>query len=48
MNFYVERASVLVGFLLIGWALVAAGFQWALWAVRTGRVNLAELKRRIG
>jgi len=47
MNFYVERASVLAGFLLIGWALVAAGFQWALWAVRTGRVDLAKLTQKL-
>lgn len=47
MNFYVERASALAGFLLIGWALVAAGFHWALWAVRTGRVDLAELNRKL-
>jgi len=48
MSIYIEWLWILAGWLLLAWALVAAGFHWALWAVRTGRVNLAELKRRIG
>ena len=47
MSVYVERASVLAGFLLIVWALVAAGFQWALWAVRTGRVDLDKMRAKL-
>lgn len=47
MSFYVERAAALAGLLLLAWALVAAGFHWALWAVRTGRIDLAEINRKL-
>ena len=48
MSVYIERLWILFGFLLLAWALVAVGFRWALWAGRTGRVDAAGLKRRIG
>ncbi len=48
MSVYIERLWMLFGVLLLAWALVAVGFRWALWAVRTGRVDPAGLKRRIG
>ncbi len=47
MSFYVERAAVLVAWLLVAWALVAVGFHWALWAVRTGRIDLAKLNKSL-
>lgn len=48
MNVCVERGLLMIGLLLLVWALIASGFQWALWAVRTGRVDLAKLNRKLG
>lgn len=47
MSIYIERLWILFGYLLLAWALVAAGFQWALWAVRTGRVDLAKINKSL-
>ncbi len=47
MSVYVERIWILFGWLLLAWALVAGGFHWALWAVRTGRVDLAKLNQKL-
>lgn len=43
MNVYFERLLICLGSIFLGWALVAIGFQWALWAVRTGRVDLGQI-----
>jgi hypothetical protein len=47
MSIYVERLWILAGMLLLGYALLAAGYQLALWAIRTGRVDLAKLNRNL-
>jgi len=47
MSVYVERLWILFGWLLLAWALVAAGFHLAIWAVRTGRVDLAKLNQKL-
>ena len=47
MNFYIERLWLLFGCLLLAWATLAAGFQLALWAVRTGRIDLAKINRKL-
>lgn len=48
MNVYFERLLICLGSIFLGWALVAIGFQWALWAVRTGRVDLGQIKKHLG
>lgn len=47
MSIYVERLWILAGWLLLAWALVATGFRWALWAVRTGRIDLAKINKAL-
>lgn len=47
MNIYVERLSLLAGWLLMAYGLLAAGFQLALWAVRTGRIDLAKINQKL-
>ena len=39
MQICCERLSICIGSIFLGWALVAIGYQWALWAVRTGRIK---------
>ncbi len=45
MSVYLARLWILAGWLLLAVALVAVGFQLALWAIRTGRVQLTNVKR---
>ena len=45
MSIIIGRLCTLAGGLLLAWVLVAAGFQLALWAIRTGRVNMTNVKR---
>lgn len=45
MSVFIERLGILAGLLLGAWALVAAGFQMCLWALRTGRIDLKNVKR---
>ncbi len=45
MSIYIERLWILAGLLLGAFALAAAGFQLALWSIRTGRVNMRNVKR---
>jgi hypothetical protein len=48
MSAYVERLWILAGMLLLGYALLAAGYQLALWAIRTGRVDVRKLIKELG
>ena len=47
MSIYIERLWFLAALLATAWALVAAGFHWALWAVRTGRVDLDKMRAKL-
>ncbi len=44
---FVERLCVLAGMLLAGYGLLAAGYQLALWAIRTGRIDLKKLNKHL-
>lgn len=48
MSVYVERLWILAGLLIGAWALVSLGFQLCLWALRTGRVDMKNVKRWTG
>lgn len=47
MNTCLERMWICIGWVVLGWSLVAIGFHWALWAVRTSRINLDQIKKHL-
>lgn len=47
MSIYIERLWVLGGLLIGVWALISLGFQLCLWALRSGRIDMKELNRKL-
>ena len=45
MSIYIERLWILAGLLLAAYGLVAAGYQLAVWAIRTGRVDVRKIMK---